>query len=295
MGDSNLIPALTASSLPQHREHSIGTILVEAGRLKPENTERILRLQREQGLLFGDAATQLGLLTPADIEFALSIQFSHPYLLSGESKVSEDLVAAYAPFSPQSEALRALRGQLMTRWIDGTPGRKALAIVSAERKEGRSFLAANLAVVFCQLGARTLLIDADMRNPRQHALFGLDNRAGLSAVLSGRGGLAAIQRIPGLPDLSVLPAGAQPPNPVELLARALFPQVLRELGKDFDVVLLDTPAAALYADAQTVAVRAGAAVIVARRNASRMWQVRGVSDTVREASTIIVGSVLNEF
>jgi protein-tyrosine kinase len=295
MGTANLIPAATKTSFPQHGERLIGAILVEAGRLTPEDAERILRLQRDQDLRFGDAGTRLGLLTHADIEFALSQQFSHPYLLRGESKVSEELVAAYQPLSQPSEALRSLRNQLMTRWFDGNRADKTLAIISAERKEGRSFLAANLAVVFSQLGAATLLIDADMRNSRQHALFGLDNRAGLSALLSGRAGLDAIQRIPGLSDLAVLPAGAQPPNPDELLARALFPKMLEELERKFDVILLDSPAAALYAEAQTVAVRADAALIVARKNAARMWQVRGVSDTVSQASTTIVGAVLNDF
>jgi protein-tyrosine kinase len=295
MGATNLIPTSTKNSFPQHGERLIGAILVEAGRLTPENAERILRLQRDEGLRFGDAGTRLGLLTPADIEFALSRQFSYAYLLRGESKVSEELVAAYEPLSQPSEALRVLRNQLMTRWFDGNRADKALAIISAERKEGRSFLAANLAVVFSQLGAHTLLIDADMRNSRQHGLFGLDNRAGLSAVLSGRAGLDAIQRIPGLLDLAVLPAGVQPPNPHELLARALFPKMLEELERKFDVILLDSPAAALYADAQTVAVRAGAALIVARKNAARMWRVRGVSDTVSQASTTIVGAVLNDF
>ena len=295
MGAANLIPAATKTSFPQPGARLIGAILVEAGRLNPEEVARILGVQREQDLRFGDAGVRLGLLTHADIEFALSRQFSHPYLLRGESKVSEELVVAYEPLSHHSEALRALRTQLMTRWFDGNRADKALVIISAERKEGRSFLAANLAVVFSQLGAHTLLIDADLRHSRQHALFGVDNRAGLSAVLSGRAGLEAIQRIPGLPDLSVLPAGVQPPNPHELLARARFPNMLEELERKFDVILLDSPASALYADAQTVAVRAGAALIVARKNAARMWQVRGVSDTVSHASTTIVGAVLNDF
>lgn len=295
MEQSNVIPVFAESSVAKHADRSIGAILIHAGRLTTENAERILRLQRENGLRFGEAATELGLLTPADIEFAVSRQFSHPYLLRGESKASEDLVAAYAPFSHQSEALRALRSQLMLRWFDGDPAHKALAVVSADRKEGRSFLTANLGVVFSQLGAHTLVIDADMRNPCQHALFALDNRTGLSAVLSGRGGPEAIQRVPGLPDLSVFPAGALPPNPVELLARPLLPQMLRELGKEFDAILLDTPATAQYADAQSVAVRAGAALIVARKNMSRMRQVCGVSDTMGQASTIILGSVLNDF
>jgi len=289
-------PSNPDDTLPiKHEELSLGVILVKEGRLTPENVGRIVRFQREKGLRFGDAATQLGLLTQADIQFALSHQFVYPYLERGESHVSEDLVAAYEPFIPQVEALRALRSQLMLRWFDSDPTRKALAIIGAARKEGRSYLAANLAVVFSQLGERTLLIDANMRNPCQHKLFGLGNRNGLSAVLSGRGGLELILRIPGLLDLSVLPAGAQPPNPLELLSRPLFAQLLNDLAQNFDVILLDSPAAAEYTDAQMIAVRAGAAMIVVRKNATRTWQLRGVSESVAQARATVVGTVFNDF
>ena len=295
MVQSNVISAPTAGATPKRSERSIGAILIDAGRLKPQDAERILHLQREEGLRFGDAAMKLGLLTNADIDFALAGQFAYPYLLRGQSAVSEELVAAYAPFSPQMEALRALRSQLMLRWFDSDPARKALAIVSAARNEGRSFIAANLAVVFSQLGEHTLLIDADLRHPRQQELFSLENRAGLSAVLSGRAGAEAIHRIPSLLDLSVLPAGAQPPNPLELLARSLFPQLLADLAKEFDVIILDSPPASEFADAQTLAARAGCALIVARKNATRISQVRGVSDTVAQTSATVVGTVLNDF
>ena len=289
----NVIPAPPVIARP---ERSIGTLLIHAGRLTLENAERILYLQREQGLRFGDAAIQLGLLSQADIDFALARQFDYPYLIRGESKVSESLVAAYAPFGPQGQMFGALRSQLMLRWFDNEPARKALAIISAGRSEGRSYVAANLAVSFSQLGQKTLLVDADMRNPTQHALFGVDNRNGLSAALAGRSELqAVIQHVPGLLGLSVLPAGARPPNPLELLARPLFPQLLAELAQQFDIILLDTPSTAECADAQTIAVRAGAALIVARKNATRMWHVRGVSDTVAHASATVIGTVLNDF
>jgi receptor protein-tyrosine kinase len=295
MKQAQVIPAATGGIQANRGERSIGAILIDAGRLTPQDAEHILRLQREQGLRFGDAAMQLGVLTEADIAFALSRQFAYPYLLRGQSAVSEDLVAAYVPFSPQVEALRALRSQLMLRWFDTDPEHKALAIVSAGRKEGRSFIAANLAVVFSQLGEHTLLIDADLRNSCQHKLFGLDNRAGLSSLLAERCGAEAIQRIPALLDLSVLPAGPLPPNPSELLARPLFSQRLQELGKEFDVILLDTPAVAEVGDAQSVTMRAGAALIVVRKNATRMWQVRGIADNTNQASATVVGTVLNEF
>lgn len=280
---------------PKEAGRLIGAILVEAGRLKAEDAERVLQLQREQGMRFGEAAMRLGLVTAADIEFALSLQFGHQCLVRGESKVSERLVAAYTTSGPQVEALRALRAQLMQRWFDGNPAHKALAVVSAARTEGRSHIAASLAVMLSQLGERTLVIDADMHNPSQHGFFGLDNWVGLSAVLAGRARHEAIQRVPAMLDLSVLPAGAAPPNPQELLARPLFARLLNEFAMAYDVILLDTPSAAACTDGQTVAVRAGAALVVARRNVSRALSARGVCDAVKQAGAAVVGTVLNDF
>ncbi|MFJ3045124.1 chain length determinant protein tyrosine kinase EpsG [Herbaspirillum chlorophenolicum] len=275
---------------------SIGAILVDSGKLTADEAERIMRLQRERGTRFGDAAIELGFLTQADIEQALSLQFDYPYLLKGESKVSEEIVAAYNPFSPQVEELRALRSQLMLRWFDASAGRKALTIISADRGEGRSFIAANLAVVFSQLGERTLLIDADMRNPRQHKLFGLDNRNGLSAILAGRSERnAAIHRVPSLIDLSVMTAGPTPPNPQELLGRSAFQQLLEEVAPLFDVILIDTPAHSECADSQMVAGRSGASLIVVRKNSSHISAVRDLVDSAANSNVVVVGSVLNAF
>jgi chain length determinant protein tyrosine kinase EpsG len=293
MEQGEVIPA--AGTALKRSDRSMGAILIDAGRLKAEDAERILRVQREQGLRFGDAAIQLGLITQADIEFALSRQFDYPYLLRGQSAVSEEVIAAYEPFTPQVEALRALRSQLMLRWFHTDPAHRALAIVSSEEKEGRSYIAANLAVVFSQLGERTLLIDADMRGPRQHRLFGVDNRSGLSTMLSGRCGMEAIRRVPLLRDLSLLPAGPLPPNPAELLARRLFGHLLQELAKEFSVILLDTSAAGETSDPLSVSICAGASLIVVRRNAARVWRVRGVADSAAQGAATLVGTVLNDY
>lgn len=277
------------------RHRSIGAILIDAGRLSADNAEKILRHQRERGQNFGETAIGLGLLTQADIELGLSRQFEFPYLVKGQSQVSLEVSAAYDPFCAQVEALRALRSQLMVRWFDRAEGPTALAITSPGRNEGRSFLAANLAVVFSQLGERTLLIDADMRNPRQHALFGLPNRNGLSAILSGRSDIDAVARIPSMIDLSVLSAGAIPPNPQELLARPIFQQLLREFAHRYDVILIDTPATDVCADAQSIAARAGAALVIARKDVSHIRALHNLVDTMNHASVAVVGTVLNEF
>jgi len=295
VGQNYVIPAAAEGGGHAAGNRSIGAILIDAGRLKARDAELILRLQREEGISFGEAAVKLGLLTPADIDFALSRQFSYPYLLRGQSTVSEQVVAAYFPFSEQVETLRALRSQLMLRWFSTDPDHRALAIVSSERKEGRSFIAANLAVVFSQLGARTLLIDADLRDPCQHRLFGIENRIGLSAVLSGRAGAESIHRVPALLDLSVLTAGSLPPNPSELLARTVFRRFVQELARDYDAIILDTSPAGANADALSVSICAGSAMIVVRKNTGRVWQVRGIADGVALSSVTLVGTVLNDY
>jgi receptor protein-tyrosine kinase len=273
---------------------SIGAILIDNGRLTPDAAERILKLQKEQGLRFGDAAIQLGLLSEADIQQALSRQYDYPYLMPGDERVSEEVVAAFKPFSPIVEQLRAVRSQLMLRWFDAEIGHKTLAVVSASRADGRSFTAANLAVVFSQLGERTLLIDADLRNPSQHQLFRLENKLGLSSLLAGRAELAeAITRIPGLIDLSVLPAGATPPNPQELLARPVFNALMATVAGQYDIVIVDTPAGAETADSQTIAARTRGAVVVARKDMSSAPALQAFVTSLQHSGVAVVGAVLN--
>lgn len=276
-------------------DRSIGAILIDTGKLTVAKAELILRLQKDEGLRFGDAAIKLGLLTDDDIAFALARQYDYPYLLKGDSELSGDLIAAFQPFSPQVEALRALRSQLMLRWFTGDPDRKALAVTSPGRGEGRSWLAANLAVVFSQLGENTLLIDADMRNPAQHGLFKLDNRTGLSSILSGRGDSSDVKRIPSFMGLSVLTAGPTPPNPQELLGRSQFAELLAQFRGQFDTIIIDTSASADYADAQTIAVRAGGALLLAHKHETALDDLGALAESLRQLGVQPVGSVISEF
>lgn len=295
MPDTVITRAFHANNLSS----SIGAMLMDAGQLTPEAAEQVIKLQRESGLRFGEAAIQLGLVTEADIQHALSRQFDYPYLLAGDESVDEEVIAAFKPFSPTVERLRALRSQLMLRLFDqeaGQPQLRSLAVASPDQGEGRSWLAANLAVVFSQLGERTLLIDANLRSPRQHTLFRLDNQAGLSSVLAGRCDTnEAINRISSLLGLSVMPAGAVPPNPQELLSRPAFGKLLQELRERFDVVLIDTPAGQRSADAATISARAGAAIVVGRKHYTATPRLQTLVESLRHTGTFVVGAVLNEF
>lgn len=277
------------------RSRAFGAILVEQGRLNPADAEEIQRFAGAHGLRFGDAAIQLRLLTQEDIDFALAQQYNYPILpRGGANGVSDEVVAAYMPQSDGVESLRALRSQLKHRWFNGL-SHKALAVTSPGRGEGRSWLAANLATVFAQIGERTLLIDADMRHPRQHLLFNLNNSAGLSALLTGRAGKEAAYRIHPQLRLFVLPAGLLPPNPQELLGRPVFDLVVDRFTDQFDVIIIDTPAATETADAHIVARRVGGAIMLARRSVTRQGQLTAAMQTLVQTGVNVVGTVFNEF
>ncbi len=289
--------AVSMLGTPARATRTLGAILIDGGQLKPEDAERVLQYQKQQNLRFGEAAMRLGLISEADIQFALSRQFAYAYLRKtpGELRpLSDELVAAYQPFSTRVEQLRAIRSQLMLRWFDRAEERQVLTIVGAERGEGRSYLAANLAIVFSQLGERTLLVDADMREPRQHYLFHLENQIGLSTLLAGRSREEAIVRISDLAGLSVLPAGPTPPNPLELLNRLNFDEFMIQAKSAYDVVIVDTPAMTNGEDAAMIAVRTGAALAIARAGSTRVAAYSDLVQGLMDAGVAVVGSVLNE-
>lgn len=274
---------------------SLGAILIDSGKLSVEDADRVLKLQKEESIRFGEAALRLGLVSQEDINRALARQFEYPYLLKGHGAISEELVAAYEPHSQQVEVLRALRSQLMLRWFEREPKQTGLAVTSYANGEGRSYIAANLAIVFSQLGERTLLIDADMRNSRQHKLFGIDNSKGLSTVLSERMGLETVKRIPDFVDLSVLAAGPTPPNPQELLGKPIFAKVIQYISSVYDVVIVDTPATSLYADAQVILSKIKGALVIARKHHTQIEALSELIDEVNQLGAHAVGTVLNEF
>lgn len=280
----------------QWADRRLGEILVDNGKLGDGDIERIVELQRTRSLYFGEAAVQLRLVEPDDILHALSIQFGYPGVQGGEA-FSRDLVMAHSPFGEQAETFRNIRSQLLTRCQD--PDQKTIAVVSPENQEGRSYIAANLAVAFSQLGHSTLLIDADMRAPRQHMIFNFTRRVGLSSMLTGR---ITAEDLEGLPDsvppfdhLSVLCCGAIPPNPAELLGKGTFPLILKELVKYFDVIIIDTPPARYQGDVVSIASAAGYALLVAKRDHSKLAYLKNLKTTLTQAGVKVVGSVLEQF
>ena len=291
----NVLPIEGSGDVIARQDGRLGSILAEEGKIGAGDIERVLELQHIEGLRFGEAALRLGLIAADDLRSAVAKQYGLPHLLPGERSISSELVVAYEPFHPRAEELRALRTQLLIRWSNAGIRQRMLAIVSPGSGEGRSYVVANLAAVFSQLGERTLLIDADLRAPRQHRIFNVPDRIGLSAVLSGRADRGAVVPIPECGTLSLLPAGACPPNPQELLLRPAFATLLEELRAEFDVILFDTPPAKFYADAQSLAFRAGSVMVLARKDHTRFADTTRVIRELNDTGARIVGTVFNAF
>lgn len=275
-------------------DRAIGAIIAETRHLDAGQVARILEHQQAHGMRFGEAAIALGYATTEDVLYALSQQFHYPYAAEQQRKSNPELVALNQPFGGQAEAFRAIRTQIMMRLFNDQQPRRAIAVVSPDTQDGKTFFAANLAITLAQLGGRTLLVDADMRGPRQHQVFGLDNSAGLSGILSGRVEDKVIQQVPGVPSLFVLPVGITPPNPLELVERPAFGLLIHELLLKFDHVVVDTPAAMYGSDCGVIAARCGAALVVARRNRSRVGRLQDLVASLGESPAKLVGVIVND-
>lgn len=276
-------------------ERRIGELMRVPCQLTDKQIEWILNYHREHDVRFGEAAVELGLARREDVLWALSQQFHYPYAID-EKQVNPELVVAAQPFSDEAEVFRELRSQLLMGVLAPDQPRRALAVVSADVGDGKTYIAANVAASLSQLGGPTLFLDSDMRTPRSQDVFGITlNRAGLSAMLSGRTEEGVIQRSTLLPSLYVLPCGAIPPNPLELIQRPAFAQLIQEMTSKFDHVVVDTPAMTHGADSRAVAAVCGAAIVVGRRGRTRMKAVDSLVASLTRSAVKVAGVVMNEY
>ncbi len=277
----------------------MGRLLLYSGKITQDELKAIIQTQQERGLRFGDAAIALGLVTPEDISAVLATQFAYTATPGSESRLDKRLTTAFQPDSLQAEALRSLRSELLLRYFGGnnTPPSAtplSLALLSAEDAGGTALMAANLAIAFAQLGIRTLLIDANLRKPQVHELFGLSERQpGLSDLLAGRANPQP-EQISELGSLWVLSAGTQAPNPQELLAHQHYRVNIQGLMEGFAVTLISTAPMNLTRDAQLVAATSGAALLVAREHQSRFNDVARMCRGLQELGVRVLGVALRQ-
>ena len=190
------------------------------------------------------------------------------------------------------ESYKALRTNLL--FTLATAQRKSVAIASAEPHAGKSTTAANLSIVLAQTNFKVLLIDADMRNPSLHRIFGQSRMEGLSKVLSDMQTVdeALVKQV--APNLDFLPAGPLPPNPQELLCSPKMAQLLREAETIYDYVIVDTPPLNLVADALMLTKEIAGLLLVVREGQTSYEDVRLSQDSVENIDGHILGIVLTD-
>ena len=201
------------------------------------------------------------------------------------------IVTLTAPTSPAAEAYRALCINLEFAAVDRPL--RSLLVASPAPEEGKSVAVANLAVAMADGDRSVILVDADLRRPRQHELFGLSNERGLSDLF--RAGSAVdelpLQSVPNTA-LRVLTSGPLPPIPGQLLAARRMDEVIAQLLKQADSVLFDAPPVIAVTDASLLASKVDGVLLVVRANHTRRDHVRAAKDRLDKVNAWLVGSVL---
>lgn len=276
-------------------QKNIGDLLVNLNKITTEDVDLILKRQRETGERFGDAAKALSLISEEDIQRVVSLQFDYSLLHSfDESQLSGELYCAHRPFSPQSESMRTLRSEIISRWISA--GNKSLPVITCNESNGASLLTANLAIAFAQLGLKVILVDANLRLPSAHRLFGLKTGMGLSDLIAGRTNLVtASQRIGGFKDFFILTSGTNAPNPQELLYKPAFKEFFSSAEALFDIVIYNTASMSNFLDALPIVSNAKGAILYTELNETRVTEVESLQKKVVAIDCTIIGAVLKDY
>ncbi len=206
-------------------------------------------------------------------------------------QLERSLAAYHRPSSPEAEAYRSLRTALY--FSTRGEAHKAIQVTSPNMGDGKTTIAANLAIAIAQSGKRVVLVDADMRRPRAHALFGLMPEVGLSSVIGGEAALSAAVVDSGIDRLSVLACGPRPANPAELLTLPRFDQVLAELREQFDFVIVDTPPLLAVTDPCVVASRMDGVLLAVRLGKNERPAAERAREILYTLQANVVGVVVN--
>lgn len=195
------------------------------------------------------------------------------------------------PRSPLAEAYRRVRANLQFVGVDD--GNLSLVVTSSSQSDGKTTVVANLALALAEADARTILIDGDLRRPAVATLTGIEGSVGLTTVLSGKARLSDVIQPWGDTQLDILPSGAIPPNPSELLSSGAMTRLIEELRAEYEVILIDTPPVLAVADATILARLTSGAVVVVDREKSRAPQLRKSIEALGQAGVTLLGLVYN--
>lgn len=207
---------------------------------------------------------------------------------------ARDLYIMNHPKSAVAECARSIRTNLMFIGSEDG-GLKKLLLTSAGPAEGKTTTSIHLGVTMAQTGKRTILIDTDLRKPRLHRAFGVSGETGVSSVIVGTSTLEEAIKRTDVVDLDILPCGPLPPNPAELLHRDKFVELLDELAKRYDRVLLDSPPVGAVTDAAILSKLVNGTLLVVQANKTSKDAVRRASRALKDVDANVVGVVLNDF
>ncbi|MDF2926678.1 MAG: capsular biosynthesis protein [Paenibacillaceae bacterium] len=201
------------------------------------------------------------------------------------------LVMELNPKSVIAEAYRTLRTNIEFSNIDEDV--KSIMVTSVQAGEGKSTIAANLAIAFAQTNKRVLLIDADLRKASMHNIFNLNNRIGLTSLLTGHSHISEALLECYVENLQILTSGPIPPNPSELLASRKLSAVMNELKLRYDVLIIDAPPAGAVSDALVLSSKCDGVLMVIDSGKVRREQALKVKASFEHVKARMLGVVLN--
>lgn len=215
-----------------------------------------------------------------------------PLVADWKAKSESRIVSLSEPNSPTAEAYRTLRTSIQFLGIDRQV--RVIQVTSASAQEGKSTTLANLAVAFASSGLRTIAVCCDLRRPRLHEFFHVDNAVGFTSVLLGNVTVSkALQPVPGQERLLVLASGPLPPNPAELLSSSRTADLLRNLASQADVVLIDSPPVLPVTDALILSQRVDSTVLVSAAGTTTRKAAARTVEMLQQVNAPLVGAVLN--
>lgn len=203
------------------------------------------------------------------------------------------LVMAHDRYDPRCEKIGALRTELLMR-RESVDRADVVALLSPCAGEGRTLLAAELAIAFAQTDRPTLLVDADLRRPQQHLLFGADNHHGLSQAIE-QGVTPRLYNVHGLPQMWVLTAGAVPSNPLELLSSHHFASMIEDWRDNFEFVVIDTAPVTHFSDGLAVAGIVGRVLALSRAQRTPYKDMQDMLRRLAATRSQILGAVISHF
>ncbi|MEH1930810.1 MULTISPECIES: polysaccharide biosynthesis tyrosine autokinase [unclassified Nostoc] len=210
--------------------------------------------------------------------------------IAGLDRPIPKIIGRDIPYFPVGNAYQIL--QVNLKFLRSDKPLKSIVVTSSVAKEGKSDVSANLAVTMAQSGRRVLLVDADMRHPIQHHIWGLTNAIGLSNVIAGQVSLdAAVQEV--MPNLEVLSSGVLPPNPVAMLDSQRMATLISNFGRDYDLIIFDTPPLSGIADAAVLSTLTDGILLVVRPGVVDLNSANAAKEFLTQSGQKVLGIVIN--